>query len=882
MSSLFGGPRPTDPAFSDTGRRDDAIAGCFDADLISYRGMFDTERRPYEYTLILFFMQLTVTVVLHRLLDLALKRFRQPPIVALALSGLLVGPTFLGKNETFKEIMYPLFSLQLLETVGLLGLMFKFFALGVMSEPSAISSNPSKQRGMLLFLANMIVVFSVSIITYVSYHPRGDNRVLVAQNIVLAAAFSMTGFTNVNFLLVELRLFNTEMGRIIRSCTIFETLLAWVLLPVAINLKKKPPIASVEFDAEDMEKNGLAFKKNPGLWKLSLNTLFILFCIVVIRPIIKFIIRRTPDGHSFKENYLISLLVAVLISGVITDFSGTQVVFGPYMFGLMIPNGPLGSALVGKVDFGNGIMLPLYFVTTGLRTWVEKLFTKDSIFSFTVAHHAFVHATIWIAAAKSVTTVFVTQIYKMPLVEGIVLALIINVKGFNEFIIINAGFDQEILEDRSFAFAVCFAILVSAVIGPIIKAVYKPPRHFLAYKRRSVQTPKGEPELRMLSCIHNPRTALSTINLLHACQPTKKHPFFVCAVHLVEIAEGHRPGRSTSTSDRSQPEIEQIMRAFEKYRKSSPNGSVSIENHTTVSPYSSMHEEICQVAEQNGIAFIILPFHKQQTIDGGMEETNPFFRDINNSILNNAPCSVGILVDRGFGGTLIAEDCEDDDYNSHNVAVLFFGGPDDREALAFAWKMVNRRNVTVTVIRFVPKDDTSKYKENLSSEMGILKLIIDSERETQQDDSYISQFKKQTSHNSSVMYQEKLVSDAEEVVNLIRSVDNLHDLFIVGRGRGVVNPLTASMIDWSECPELGPIGDLLASQDFRTTTSVLVMQQYLSIEAGSGDGTETPNSQYNDLYDNFYNVNQVSSPHSSSQGLSQRRTPRLGPAEWHY
>ncbi|KAI3947653.1 hypothetical protein MKX01_034318 [Papaver californicum] len=459
-------------------------------------------------------------------------------------------------------------------------------------------------------------------------------------------------------------------------------------------------------------------------------------------------------------------------------------------------------------------MLPLYFVTTGLRTWVEKLFSSKPEPLYNSARQAFDYTALLIAAGKAVTTIVVTQIYNIPFVEGIVLALIINIRGFNEFIIINAGFDQEILEDKSFAFAVCFAIGITVIISQIVRAVYKPPRHFLAYKRRSVQTPKGEPELRILSCFHNPRTALSTINLLHPCQPTKKTPFFVCAVHLVEVAEGQQPGRSTSISDRFQTEFDQIIRAFDNYIKISPNGSVSTENHTTVSPYSSMRDEICQVAEEKGIAFIILPFHKQQTIDGGMEETNPFFRDINNNILNNAPCSVGILVDRGFGGTLIAEHSEEDDYNSHHVAVLFFGGPDDREALSFAWKMVNRRNVTVTVIRFVPKDDTPKYKDNLSSEMGILKLIIDRERENQKDDSYISQFKKQTSNNKAVMYQEKLVSDAEEVVNVIRSVDNLHDLFIVGRGRGVVNPLTSSMIDWSECPELGPIGDLLASQDF--------------------------------------------------------------------
>ena len=50
------------------------------------------------------------------------------------------------------------------------------------------------------------------------------------------------------------------------------------------------------------------------------------------------------------------------------------------------------------------------------------------------------------------------------------------------------------------------------------------------------------------------------------------------------------------------------------------------------------------------------------------------------------------------------------------------------------------------------------------------------------------------------------------------------DLFVVGKTPK--SALTAGMADWSDCPELGPIGDLLASKDFVTTASVLVVQSY--------------------------------------------------------
>lgn len=58
-------------------------------------------------------------------------------------------------------------------------------------------------------------------------------------------------------------------------------------------------------------------------------------------------------------------------------------------------------------------------------------------------------------------------------------------------------------------------------------------------------------------------------------------------------------------------------------------------------------------------------------------------------------------------------------------------------------------------------------------------------------------------------------------------MNHVNDLFIVGRGQGTMSPLTDGLTDWSECPELGAIGDLLASSDFETTASVLVMHQYV-------------------------------------------------------
>ncbi|KAK4760992.1 hypothetical protein SAY87_005885 [Trapa incisa] len=113
-------------------------------------------------------------------------------------------------------------------------------------------------------------------------------------------------------------------------------------------------------------------------------------------------------------------------------------------------------------------------------------------------------------------------------------------------------------------------------------------------------------------------------------------------------------------------------------------------------------------------------------------------------------------------------------------------------------------------------------------------------------------FRMRNADKKSILYVEKVVNNGEETVAAIRSIDGSHDLFIVGRGQGMISPLTAGLTEWSECPELGAIGDLLASSDFAATMSVFVVQQYMGFGPQS-DGTSTPDtpSRSNDQFINM-------------------------------
>lgn len=421
----------------------------------------------------------------------------------------------------------------------------------------------------------------------------------------------------------------------------------------------------------------------------------------------------------------------------------------------------------------------------------------------------------------------------------------------------------QVLDSESFAIMVIVAVIMTGIITPIVTTIYKPARKFIPYKRRTIQRSKQDAELRALVCIHTPRNVPTIINLLEASHATKKSPIYVYVLHLVELTGRasamlivHNTRKSGRPAlNRTQAQSDHIISAFENYEQHT--GCVSVQPLTAISPYSTMHEDICNLAEDKRVAFIIIPFHKQQTVDGGMEATNPAFRMVNQNVLANAPCSVGILVDRGLNGaTRLAAN-----QVTHHIAVIFFGGPDDREALSYAWRMSEHPGISLTVLRFISNDDDSaEQSQGDPNELRMLSEEADDGMERQLDEELISEFRMRTMNDESIAYNEKLVNNGEETVAAIRSMDNVHDLFIVGRGQGMISPLTAGLTDWSECPELGAIGDLLASSDFAATVSVLVVQQYVGMAPNEGTGQPDSPGQPDEQFNSMQNVNRRPSP----------------------
>ncbi|CAN1135308.1 Cation/H(+) antiporter 20 [Linum perenne] len=699
--------------------------------------------------------------------------------------------------------IFPKWSTPILESVASIGLLFFLFLVGLELDLSSIRRSGTRAFGIALAGITLPFVCGIGVAFVLRNTIAGEEKVGYAQFIVfMGVALSITAFPVLARILAELRLLTTRIGETAMAAAAFNDIAAWILLALAVALAG----------------NGDAL---VSVWVLLSGVGFVAFMMIAVRPGMKWVAGRcSPEHDVVDEAYICLTLAGVMVSGFVTDLIGIHSIFGAFVFGLTIPKGgAFAERLMERIeDFVSGLLLPLYFASSGLKTNVASIKGGRSWGLL-----ALVITTA--CAGKILGTFAVALMFLIPAREALTLGFLMNTKGLVELIVLNIGKEKKVLNDETFAIMVLMALFTTFITTPTVMLIYKPAR--LGSPRRKLgdltATKESKDELRMLACVHGPGNVPSIITLVESIRSTKISQLKLFVMHLVELTE-----RSSSIimvrrvrkngfpffNRRRGEWHDRLSGAFQAY---SQLGRVTVRPTTAISPLATLHEDICHVAETKRVAMIILPFHKHWS-DEMIENVGHGWRGVNQRVLKNAPCSVGLLVDRGLGqaarpGMNVGQ----------RVCIVFFGGPDDRESLELGGRMAEHPAVKVTVVRFVEK-------EGVEEDGNAVTLRPSRSKSSEQNYSFstavMNREKEQSKWGEEVEYIEKSAADniIEGVLSMGKSRE--YDLMVVGKGR-FPSTMVAKIADQqAEHAELGPIGDVLASSTNGVVSSVLVIQQH--------------------------------------------------------
>ncbi|KAJ9180743.1 hypothetical protein P3X46_008955 [Hevea brasiliensis] len=782
---------------------------------------------PLNFAFPLLIVQTTLIIVVSRIFAFVLKPLRQPKVIAEIVGGILLGPSAFGRNKGYLNRIFPTWSIPILESVASVGLLFFLFLVGLELDLSSIRRCGKRALGIAFAGISLPFVCGIGIAFVLRKTIEGEDQVGYGQFLVfMGVALSITAFPVLARILAELKLLTTQIGEIAMAAAAFNDVAAWILLALAVALagdgaggEQKSPLVSI--------------------WVLVSGVAFVVFMLVVIRPAMKWIAGRcSPEHDVVDEAYICLTLAGVMVSGFMTDIIGIHSIFGAFVFGLTISKeGDFADRLTERIeDFVSCLLLPLYFASSGLKTNVASIRGGRAWGLL-----ALVITTA--CAGKIIGTFAVAMMFMIPARESLTLGFLMNTKGLVELIVLNIGKEKKVLNDEAFAILVLMALFTTFITTPTVMAIYKPARGGASTrihrKLRDLSTTNDE--LRILACLHGPGNVPSLVNLIESTRSTNKSRLKLFVMHLVQLTE-----RSSSIimvqrlRKNGLPFINRLRRggwhdrvagAFQTY---SQLGRVSVRPTTVISPLSTMHEDICHVAETKRVTMIVLPFHKQWRGEGdkSMENVGHGWRGVNQRVLKQAPCTVALFVDRGFGN--VAQTPGPSTVVAQKICVIFFGGPDDREVLELGGRMAEHPTTEVSVVRFVEK-------EGLQSKPVFLRLSSPSEiteaeqsycfstakmnhkKEKELDEKALAEFRSKC--DGMVVYIEKVTGNiVEGVLAIGRSRD--YDLIIVGKGR-FPSTMVAELADrQAEHAELGPIGDILASSRHDVVPSVLVIQQH--------------------------------------------------------
>ncbi|GMI74141.1 cation/hydrogen exchanger 28 [Hibiscus trionum] len=747
------------------------------------------------------FIAIVSNFILTRVLHQLLKPFSQPQIV----SDIIVG-IFLASIEAIRDSFGDQSALNMDNIVDF-GMILYTFVLGLEMDPYVIFKVPSRHTFVAYASLLSTLALTFAITPWLHYGTNDTN--MITLTITLSVTLSGTGSHILTRLITDLKIGKSDIGKLTIMSGVHSDMIAMLILSISFVFF---PLARI---SNTREVTKLIVKMGSTLLMQTMVA-------AKISPyFLDWVNNENPEGRALKGSHLVLSMafMAVICSGA--AWFGYSPFLSSFMAGLFLPTeGRISKWAISKLNYLLSLLFyPLLCFWVGLKIdFTEFEFVQQATWE------RFFALLFIVSIGKIVGTIIGGILLGFRWPELAAIGLLLMAKGhFHIYFAVHALRHGEIEMTTCISMVIVF--FLSVVHTPfVVKHIIERARELVPVQRMTLQCLDPTSELRIMLCVHGPHNLPSSTNLLDISRGKPIPGLCVYVTDMVELTEKlavtlKREGGTDNmvVTDMSVIDVrEQITRAFQSHVDENNAGVTLCRSHV-LSSFNGMAKDLIVLAEELMVSLILLPFHKRLNADGTHDSGTPGFRYVNRKLLRNAPCSIGILVERGSGfAEKITKSSQCD------VAIIFIGGKDDREALSYAGRVAWHPGVKLTVIRFLL--DTSS--ENAPRRLYNRANIEEEEEEMRLDDESFTDFYEKHIAGGKVAYTEKHLANSSETYTTLKSLKGQYTLIIVGRGGRENTILTLGLNDWQECPELGPVGDVLSGSGFECDSSILIIQQH--------------------------------------------------------
>jgi len=591
-------------------------------------------------------MLATAAVILAaRLVGGALRRIGQPQVMGEVLAGILLGPTLLGAVlPDVQNYLFPADIIPLLRAGADIGLAFYMFLVGLEVDPrllrgrvaqAALVSNASVALPMALGVA-------VALPLYTLVGPSGKDFAPFA--LFVGVAMSITAFPVLARILVERRMLKRPVGALALGAAAVDDVTAWGLLALATAIAGE----------------------GSGLHALAVIGYVILFCVgmaFAVRPILGRVSTAYDEAGYVPAGWIGVIFVGVLAAAYGTSQIGIASIFGAFVMGLIMPRrADLSADVTRRVEsFVVTVLLPLFFVVTGLKTQVGLL-DRPILWVIAVILLAIAIVGKWFGAMAA------SRYAGASMRESSVLGALMNARGLTELIVLNIGLDLGVITPAMFAMLVLMALITTFMTAPALRAI-DPRRIFSAPvedELREVAEPTpAAPPAPAHSILVAPQEERNIDRLLGLAEPLAQSqpPRDLILVGLVRPA---RISTGVRTDDR---ELARVSGELDRRRRELLAAGFAV--RTAAFTSADPGGDLVRLAGEREVDLLLLDGRRPLLGEGVP-------RGAIGTVLEHAVCDVAVLVERVTTTPEIGPD--------HPVVVPFGGAAHDWAALELgAW-----------------------------------------------------------------------------------------------------------------------------------------------------------------------------------------------------
>jgi len=404
-------------------------------------------KRTNEETFGRLMLAIAAVILAARLVGTVTSRLSQPRVMGEVLAGILLGPTLLGVVwPEAKDYLFPPDIVPLLSAAASIGLAFYLFLVGMELDPRVLR----ERIGQAAFISNTSVAFPMALGFLVAlpiYRILAPDVRYVPFALFMAVAMSITAFPVLARILTEHRMLKRPVGALTMAGAAIDDVTAWGLLALAT--------------AAATSASGL-----HALQVIGLAAVFSAGMIVIGRPLLSRVSRAYDEVGRVPTLWLGIIFVGVLLSAYVSQQIGIAAIFGAFLVGLVMPRyAGLTEDVRGRFeDFVVAVLLPLFFVVTGLRTDVGSL-NRPVLWLLTLLLIAVAVVGKWVGAMVA------ARYSGFSLRDSAAIGALMNTRGLTELIVLNIGLSLGMISPALFTMLVVMALVTTFMAGPALRLI---------------------------------------------------------------------------------------------------------------------------------------------------------------------------------------------------------------------------------------------------------------------------------------------------------------------------------------------------------------------------------------------------------------------------